>query len=66
MDDDGFPSDAEVAAIEAWDRQQRSKKRRLALVMAVGLLVAFAGATLLGQSYRAEAAPPHTAEVAPS
>lgn len=61
MDEDGFLSDAEVEAIEAWDRQQRSKKRRVALCLAVCLVVAFTGATVLGRSNRAEAAPPQPA-----
>jgi len=63
MDEDGILSDAELAAIEAWDRQQRSKKRRIALVVAAGLVVAFAGAALLGRSHGAETATPQAAAI---
>jgi hypothetical protein len=63
MDEEGILTDAELAAIEAWDRQQRSKKRRIALAMVAALALAFGGAALLGRSVRAEAAPPQVAAV---
>jgi hypothetical protein len=39
-------------ALAAWDRRQRSMKRRLALGMGVTLVIAFAGAVVVGRAYR--------------
>jgi hypothetical protein len=52
-EEDAIAHKAEDEAMATWDRRQRAMKRRLALGMGVTLSVAFAGAALVGHSYRA-------------
>lgn len=51
MNDLDTLSDAQVAALEAWDREQKSRKRRAALVAGVALVVGFLGAAVVGHAY---------------
>ena len=50
MNDDTL-SEAQEAALQAWDREQKSKKRRAALVVGVALAVGFLGAAAVGRAY---------------
>ena len=58
-------SGIEEAAFQAWDREERSKKRRAALVVAVALMVGFLGAAVAGRVYGPQATSAHAANVAP-
>lgn len=59
MNDQEMGSDVGEAALQAWDREHRAKKRRLALVVAVALAVGFAGAAIAGRSQRAQSQEAH-------
>ncbi len=48
-------SDAQEAALRAWDREQRTKKRRAALVVSVALVAGFLGAAVVGRVYSPQA-----------
>lgn len=63
MNDHEIRSDVDEAALLAWDREQRAKKRRLAVVLVVGLAVGFAGAAFAGRSQRAQAQDAHAANI---
>lgn len=64
MNDHELRSDVQEEAFRAWDRGQRAKKRRLALVLALTLMVGFAGAAVAGRSYRAQNQAPHATNLA--
>ncbi|HEX8794058.1 MAG TPA: hypothetical protein VF765_24115 [Polyangiaceae bacterium] len=64
MNEHEMRTDVQEEAFRAWDRDQRTKKRRLALVVALALVVGFAGAAVAGRSYRAQSQAPHAAKLA--
>lgn len=64
MNDQQMQSDVDEATLQAWDREQRAKKRRLALVVAVALAVGFAGAAVAGRSQRSQAQEAHATNAA--
>lgn len=57
MNDHELRTDVQEEAFRAWDREQRAKKRRLALALAIALILGFAGAAVAGRSYRTSQAP---------
>jgi hypothetical protein len=50
------PSVAQEAALRAWDREQKTKKRRAALVVGMALVVGYLGAAVVGRAYAPQAA----------
>ena len=48
MNEHEMTSDMQQAAFDTWDRAQRSKKRRAALVVAMVLVLGFAMAVIAG------------------
>jgi hypothetical protein len=50
------PSDAQEAALQTWDREQKIKKRRAALVVGMALFVGYPGAAVVGRAYGPQAA----------
>jgi Tfp pilus assembly protein PilN len=56
MNDHDEPRDAHEAALQAWDREQKTRKRRAALVMCMALAVGFLGAAVVGRTYGPQAA----------
>ncbi len=50
MNEHEVQSDAQLATLEAWERDQRSKKRKAALVVLVMLAVGFAMAAIAGHA----------------
>lgn len=65
MNDDDALSDAQEAALQAWDREQRTKKRRAALVAGVALVVGFLGAAVVGRAYGPQVAQAQAANIQP-
>ena len=50
MNEHEMQSDAQVAALAAWDKQQRSRKRKAALVVVMMLVMGFAAAAIAGHA----------------
>jgi hypothetical protein len=64
MNDHEMPSDEQHAAMDAWDREQRSKKRRAALGVAAVLVAGFVGAAIAGRIVGVQTTGQHAANVA--
>lgn len=65
MNEHEMRSDDEVATLEAWERQQRTRKRWLALAVVGALVVGFAGAAVAGRMAHVEPASAQATNVAP-